>query len=116
VREAGQCEQRLVRGDVRGRLLATDVLLAGLQGQNIGAPAVEIGGLTDDPAGHAPHILRARGHEPVVRPAVRLVVARRLALADRDRAAVGPWSLQHAERDGIDVGDGQRTGVVRGGR
>ena len=113
--EPGQREERLVRGDVRGRLLAADVLLAGLQGQDIGAPALDVGRLTDDPAGHAPHILRARGHEPVVRPAVRLVVARRLALADRDRAAVGPGRLEHAERDGVDVGDRQRTGVVRGG-
>ena len=114
--EPGQRQQRLVRGDVRGRLLAADVLLAGLQGQDIGAPAFDVGRLTDDPAGHAPHIVGARGHEPVVRSAVRLVVARRLALADRDRAPVDTRRLEHAEGDRVDVGDGERAGVVRGGR
>ena len=42
-------------------------------------------------------------------------VARRLALADRDRAAVVARRLEHAERQRVDVRDRQRPGVVRGG-
>jgi hypothetical protein len=70
VDKPGEREERLVRRDVRGRLFAADVLFAGLQGQDIGAPAFDVGRLTDDPAGHAPHIVGARRHEAVVGPAV----------------------------------------------
>ena len=113
--EPGEREKRLVRRDVRGRLLAADVLLAGLQGQDIGAPAFDVGRLTDDPAGHAPHIVGTRGHEAVVGAAVGLVVPRRLPFADGERAAVRPGSLEHPERHGVDVRDRQGPGVVRGG-
>ena len=113
--EPGERQERLVRRDVRGRLLAADVLLAGLQGQDIGAPAFDVGRLTDDPAGHAPHIVGACRQEAVMGAAVRLVVARRLSFADGERAAVRTRSLEDAERDRVDVRDRQGTGVVRGG-
>src|SRR2546421_668356 len=48
--EAPKCEQRLVRRDVRGRLLASDVLLTGLQGQDIAALPRGVERLADDPA------------------------------------------------------------------
>src|SRR5205085_1459373 len=48
----------------------------------------------------------------IVRTAVGLVVAGGLALADRQRAAVGAWSLEHPERDRIDMGDRQGARVV----
>ena len=105
VDEPGEREQRLIRRDVRGGLLAADVLFAGLQGQDIGALAVDVGGLADDAAGHAPHIVRAGGDEAVVRPSVRLVVAGRLALTDRKRGAVRARGLEDAERERVDVRD-----------
>src|SRR5947199_5075619 len=67
VRQAGEGEERLVGGDVRGRLLAADVLLARLQGEDIAALAGDVGRLADDTAGHAADEVRARGDEPVMR-------------------------------------------------
>ena len=115
VDEAGQGEQRLVRGDVGGRLLPANVLLPGLQGEDIAALARGVYRLADDPARHTADQVRAGGQEAVVRPAVGLVVARRLALADGDRAAVVARRLEHAERDRVDVRDRERSRVRRGG-
>jgi hypothetical protein len=56
--EAGERQQRLVRRDVRRCLLAPDVLLARLQGQDIAALAVQVGRLADDPAGLGPDEFR----------------------------------------------------------
>ncbi len=89
-REPGEREQRLVRRDVRRRLLAPDVLLARLKRENEAAPPIRVDGLADDAAGHAPHVVDARREEAVVRPAVRRPVAGRLPLADRDRAPYAP--------------------------
>ena len=60
VDEAAEREERLVRRDVRRRLLAADVLLAGLQGEDIAALARGVYRLADDPARHAADVLRAR--------------------------------------------------------
>ena len=56
------------------------------------------------------------GEEAVVRAAVRGEVARPLALAERERAAVVARCLEHAERQRVDVRDRERLGVVRRGR
>ncbi len=114
VRQAGEGEERLVGRDVRRCLLAADVLLAGLQCEDIATLAGDVGRLADDPAGHAPDVVRAHGDEPVVRASVRLVVAGALPLADRDRAAVAPGRFEDSERDRVDVRDRERLGVVRG--
>ena len=50
VHQARQGEQGLVGGDVRGRLLAPDVLLARLQGEDIAALSRGVYRLADDPA------------------------------------------------------------------
>ena len=112
--QPGEGEQRLVGGDVGGRLLAPDVLLARLQGQHIAAVARGVDRLADDPARQPPDELRARGEEAVVRAAVAHRVAGRLALADRHRAAVVAGRFEHAERHEVDVRDRHRPGVVRG--
>src|SRR5207245_3505311 len=88
---------------------------ARLQGEDIAALARGVYCLVDDPAGQASDECRPRGEEPVVRPAVRLVVPRRLALADRERTAVLARRFQDAERDRVDVCDRQRLGVAPGG-
>ena len=48
-----------------------------------------------------------------MRPAERLGVPGALALADRERTAIVARSLEDAERDRVDVRDGERAGVVR---
>ena len=50
-----------------------------------------------------------------MRAAVAHGVAGRLALADRERAAVVAGRLEHAEADQVDVRDRQRAAVVRRG-
>src|SRR5581483_6337151 len=112
VDEASERQERLVRRDVRRRLLAPDVLLARLQGEDIAALARGVYRLADDAAGHPPDEVAARSEEAVVRAAVRGEVAGRLALPERDRAAVAAGGLQHAERQRVDVRDRQCAGAV----
>src|SRR2546425_6709314 len=95
--EPAEREQRLIRGDVRGGLLTPDVLLAGLQGEDIAALARGVYRLADDPARHPADELAPRSKEPVMGTGKGLIVARALAFADRDAASVGSWCLQHAE-------------------
>ena len=92
------------------------MLLARLEREHEAALALEVGRLTDDPAGHAADELLAGGEKAVVRAAVALVVADRLPLADRHRAAVVPGRLEQAQRGEVDVRDGQRAALGRGGR
>ena len=115
VHEPGEGEQRLVGGDVRGRLLAPDVLLARLQREHVATLAREVHRLADDAAGQPPDVLGARREEPVVRPAVAHRVAGRLPFADRQRTAVRAGRLEHAQRDEIDVRDRHRARLVGGG-
>ena len=109
--EPAEREQRLVRGDVRGGLLPPDVLLAGLQGEDIAALARGVYRLADDAARHAPDELLARREEAVVRPAEGREVPGSLSFADRERGSVAARRLEHAERQQVDVCDRQRAGV-----
>src|SRR5919198_1059097 len=97
VDEAGERQQRLVRRDVGGRLLAPDVLLARLQGEDIAALARSVYRLTDDPARHPADEVVPRREEAVMRAGEGLVVARALAFADGDPAAVRTRRLEHAQ-------------------
>ena len=115
VHQARQGEQGLVRGDVRCRLLAPDVLLARLKGEDIAALARGVYRLADDPPREPSDVRVAGGEEPVVRAAVAHGVARRLSLADRERAAVVAGGLEHAEADQVDVRDRKRSRLVRDG-
>src|SRR5207248_6120259 len=97
VDQSRQRQQGLVRRDVRRRLLAPDVLLARLEGEDIAALARGVYRLADDPAGHPADELGAGGDEAVVRASVGLVVTRALALADRERASVRARCLEDPE-------------------
>src|SRR5436190_21631391 len=79
VDETGERQQRLVGRDVGGRLLAPDVLLARLQGQDIAALARGVYRFADDASRHAADELAARGEEAIVRAGEGLVVARALS-------------------------------------
>ena len=62
-------QQHLGGADVRGRLLAPDVLLAGLQGESVGGCAGGILRDADEAPGKLPLEARADGHVPGVRTA-----------------------------------------------
>ena len=60
----------LVGADIRGGFLAADMLLAGGQGQHVGALAAVIHRLAHQPAGHLAHEFLLGGEDAQVRPAV----------------------------------------------
>ena len=98
--------QRLRRADVRGRLLAADVLLARLQRQHEAAPAVDVARLARDPPGHPPQVLLARREEAERRAAEVEAVAERLALADaRRRRRSRPGGSRIPSVDRVDLRD-----------
>src|SRR5712672_4133235 len=102
-------EQRLVRGDVRGGLLPPDVLLPGLQGEDIAALARGVYRLADNASRHAPDELLARREEAVVRTAEGREVPGSLPFAERERGSVAARRLEHAEGQEVDVRDRQRA-------
>ena len=116
VDDPAQRVQRLRGADVVGRLLAADVLLAGLQGEHEAAPAVDVGGLARDPARHPAQVLLGRGEEAERGAAVVEAAAERLALADRHVDAALAGRAEHRERDRVDGGDAEGAGLVGGGR
>ncbi len=112
---AAKSDQRLRRADVVRGLLAADVLLAGLQGKDEAAAAVDVVGLAGDASRHAADVLLRRAEEAERRPAVIEATAERLTFADRNvdaavagrdgghRASSGrprrtPWRPHHAPR------------------
>src|SRR5436190_19988833 len=95
VDQPGQREQCLVRRDIGGGLLTTDVLFTRLQGQHEAALAFGIDRLARDPPWHAADELGSRRQKPIVGATVRLVVPGRLAFPDRERAAVGTGTREH---------------------
>src|SRR5204862_4239204 len=95
--EPAEREQRLVRGDVRGGLLPPDVLLPGLQGEDIAALARGVYRLADDAPRHAADELISCREEPVVGPAEGREVARGLSFAEREGGAVASRRLEHRE-------------------
>ena len=113
VRGGGQGAERLVGADVAGRLLAADVLLARLQGEDVALAALRVAGRAHQPAGHLPHRCHARRHEPDVRPAVRKRDAQRLALGRHDVGAVVAGRRQHGQRGRLDHRDQLRADGMR---
>ena len=112
VDRAGERVQRLGGADVVRRLLAADVLLAGLQREDEAAAPVGVGGLAGDPARHPAQVLLGGGEEAERGAAEVEAVAERLALADGDVDAALAGRAQDAERDRVDRGDAERAGLV----
>jgi hypothetical protein len=102
VHGGGDRHQRLVRADVGVRLLAADVLLPGLQREDVARPAVHVQGLPHDPPGHLPHVVEARGDQPEVGSAEVQVVAERLSFTDRDVGSQLAGGRQDPERERIE--------------
>ena len=106
-------QQRLRGTDIAGRLLAPDMLLAGLQRQPIGAVAAGIDGHADDPPGHGALQLILAGHEPGMRPAI---AHRHPEPLRRTHGDIGPHRarlLQQAQRQQIGGDHGQRPGGMQ---
>ena len=61
VRREGESAQHRAGADVRGRLLATDMLLAGRESQDEAALALGVDRFAGKAAGHLPHMLFAAG-------------------------------------------------------
>ncbi len=67
--ECGQGAESLIRADVGGRLLPSDVLLARLEGEDEALPSLGVHGAAGDAPGHLAHVLATRGHEAQIRSA-----------------------------------------------
>ena len=114
--DAGEGIQGLSGADVGGGLLATDVLLACLQGQHETAPTIDVVCFAGDAAGHPAQVLLTSGEDAEGGPAKVKTVAERLALADGHVDSAFAGSLEHAERDRVDLGDDdRRAGRLRSG-
>ncbi len=108
-------EQRLRRADVRGRLLAADVLLAGLQRHAVGAMALGVDRDANQPPRRVPHELLARREEGGVRPAEPERHAEALRVADDDVGAELAGRRQQREREQIGGGRDQHLRGVGAG-
>ena len=103
----GEGEQRLVRADVAGGLVAPDVLLARAERHHERPLAPDVGRHPDEAAGDLADEPVGRGEDPEVRAAVLRRDPERLALAGRDVRAVGAGRREDRERDGLDDADEQ---------
>ena len=96
------------------RLLAANVLLAGLQGQHEAAPPVGVHGLPRDPARHPAQVLLGGAEEAERGTSEVEPASERLALADRDVDTAFPGRSQHPEGQRVDRGDRERARVLGG--
>ena len=115
VDDSGQGVERLSSADVRGGLLAADVLLAGLQREHEAALAVEVRGLAGDAPGHPADQRLGRREEPERGAAEVEPVPKALTLADGEVDATLAGGLEQGERKRIARADGQ-SAHIRGGR
>src|SRR5438309_11941766 len=102
----GERAERVVGADVRGRLLAPDVLLTRRQRQHESTPARGVEGAADEPTRQPPHELLAAGDEPDVPTAVAGREPKLLALPDCDVRSVLAWRCEDGEAERLDAGDG----------
>ncbi len=111
--QRGQRVKGVVGADVARRLLAADVLLAGLQGEHEAASSFDIDGLADEAPGDAAHELLRHGHVAEAGAAEVHGVAERLSLADDDVGAETPGSLEEAQRERVGDDHEESPGRVR---
>ena len=107
-----QGDQRLVGADVRGRLLAADVLLAGAERQDEAALAVAVLGLADEAARHLAEELFLAGDHAAVGSAESDGDAEALGF-EGDDVGLGR-GFDDAERDGLGDGDDQQRALLVG--
>lgn len=100
-------QQNLRRADVAGRLLAADMLLAGLQCHAQGLASFGVDRHADDAAGGAALIRLAGGEEGSMRPAIAHRHAETLCGTDDDIRAVFARRLQHDQGHQVAGDDGK---------
>ena len=105
-------QQRLRRADVAGGFLAADVLLARLQGQAQGRPAVRVLGNADDAARDLALVRFACGEKRRVRPAVTQRHTEALGVADGDVGAELARREQQRQTEQISRDRDERIGGV----
>ena len=105
-------EERLGRADVGGGLLATDMLLACLQGHSVRATPVDIEGDANESPGHLPDIRVARGKKCRVGSAVTKRHAKPLRAAYDDICARLAGRSDHCQRKQVRAYGNQRAGVM----
>ncbi|OPZ56041.1 MAG: hypothetical protein BWY91_00628 [bacterium ADurb.BinA028] len=108
-------EQDLRGADVRGGLLAADVLLAGLQGQAVGGRSVRVDRHPDQSAGHRALQAGAHRHEAGVRTAEAHGHAEALGRADGDVCSPLPRRGKDCQGQQVGRSGEQRADLVRGG-
>mmetsp|Transcript_1234 Transcript_1234/g.2447 ORF Transcript_1234/g.2447 Transcript_1234/m.2447 type:complete len:355 (+) Transcript_1234:1912-2976(+) len=101
VKACHDSQQGLGGANVGGRLLASDMLLAGLQGQAVGLLAVAVDADPDDAPRQRALERIAAGHEGGMRPAVAKRHAKALRRADGDVRAHGARLFQQRQRQQI---------------
>ncbi len=106
-------EERLRRADVRRRLLAPDVLLAGLQRHPVRTTAPRIDRDADDASGHLPHESFTRRKERRMRPAVPERHAKALGVAYDHVGARLTGRRNNRERQEIRADGDQRARLMR---
>ena len=104
-------EQRLRRADVARRLLAPDVLLAGLQRHAQRRTAGGVARHANDPSGHRALMLVAARHEGGVRAAVAERHAEALRRANGDVGAVGGGRTNEHQRQQIGADGDEAAGT-----
>ena len=104
-------QQHLRRANVRGRLFATDMLLAGLQGQPIGRFALGVDRHSDQATGHRALVGIAATHEGGMRAAKAEWHAKALAVADDDIGT--PFARRADQGQGKQVGGDRDQGAAR---
>ena len=107
-------EQHLRGADVGRRLVAADVLLAGLEGEPVGRAALRVDGHPHQPAGQVPLETGRHRHVAGVRTAVEEGYAEALRRADHDVGAEGAGRLEQGEGEEVGRDDGQGAALVRG--
>ena len=113
VHGGGHGQQDLGRADVTGRLLAADVLFAGLQREAVGGPAVGVHRHPDQPAGQLA-LERVTDRDVTrVRPAEEQRHAEPLAGAHRDIRAHLAGRREQGQREQVGGHRGHRAAGVR---
>ncbi len=108
-------EKRLRGADVGGRLLAADMLFAGLEREAVGLVPARVDGDADDAAGHGALVIITAGHEGSVRAAITHGHAEPLGRADGDVGAHRAGFLEHGQGQKVRRDDGDGLGRVERG-
>src|SRR5437879_10400118 len=105
VRGRPDCKERFVRADIRHRLLAADVLFAGLEGHAERAMTLRVSRQADHPSGHLPDVLLLAREDSQERPAEVHLRPERLSFSDDDVRSEIPRRTDDRLRDWIHPDD-----------